>query len=227
MLTLRSPGLPRLLTKAYAAFADLVISGAGPFGAAETPVGSKIQDRKRYLEFDASNQDGVPQALRTLRDVLCEAIAINAAELDRSLLPPGRPHIQELLDRQCGPLLRLSLYPAGALGEVNQPHTDIDLFTLLPAATQPGLELMYDGKWLPAIPEQSHILVLPGELLQPFGGPPATLHRVVTGGVKRISASLFANANPTLNLHGGRRVGDALAERLRQVRRSDEDESVG
>ncbi len=225
MLTISGSHVPELLSAGYAAFKEMLSSDSGRFGAAETPLGSIDRDRKRYLEFDAVDQDHVPPALRMLRDALCEVVEVNAALLEEALLPSGSPPLRGLMDRRRGPLLRLSAYPAGEMGEVNQPHTDIDLFTLLPAATQPGLELRRGDEWLTVAIEPSDILVIPGDLLRPFGGPAATEHRVVTGGIERISASMFVNADPSLDVGGGLKVRDVLADRLREVRRPEGDAS--
>jgi isopenicillin N synthase-like dioxygenase len=61
-------------------------------------------------------------------------------------------------------------------------HEDINLLTLLPEATEPGLELLQrDGTWLPIMPVRGQLIADSGDMLQRLtnGLFPATTHRVV------------------------------------------------
>lgn len=78
--------------------------------------------------------------------------------------------------------------PEGALRAA--PHEDINLITLLPAATDSGLELKLKGefwgggdRWLPVSAEPGEIIVNVGDMLQNItnGLLPSTTHRVVNG----------------------------------------------
>ena len=60
-------------------------------------------------------------------------------------------------------------------------HEDINLITLLPEATEPGLELLQrDGSWLPIHPVPGQLIADTGDMLQRMtnGRFPATTHRV-------------------------------------------------
>jgi hypothetical protein len=213
----------RIVGDAYSSFAAMLSSETKATGAPETPIGSAAPDRKRYLEFDATSQRDVPRELGALRDALCGLIEAEAETLQRALLPVGGRRLADLLDHERGPLLRLTEYPAGERGEVNQAHTDIDLFTLLPVATTAGLEVLFDDGWRRVTPDPCEVLVLRGDILARFGGIAGETHRVVSDGDVRMSASLFANADPELLAGTGERVGDVVEERLRQVRRAGAD----
>lgn len=85
-------------------------------------------------------------------------------------------------------ILRLIRYPAP--GEVEVPegavwaaaHEDINLITLLPEATDPGLQLLRrDGTWLDIAPVKGQLIADSGDMLQRLtnGRIPSTTHRVL------------------------------------------------
>jgi len=85
-------------------------------------------------------------------------------------------------------ILRLIRYPAP--GEVEVPegavwaaaHEDINLITLLPEATDPGLQLLRrDGTWLDIQPVKGQLIADSGDMMQRLtnGLIPATTHRVL------------------------------------------------
>lgn len=104
-------------------------------------------------------------------------------------------------------LLRIAFYPkfigdeqAGALRA--QAHPDINLLTLLPAASAAGLEIqLRDGSWLPVRPVPGEIIVNSGLMLERVtnGAISATWHRVVNPNGKdvpnedRISTPFFGH----------------------------------
>ncbi len=105
-------------------------------------------------------------------------------------------------------ILRLIRYPAS--GEVEIPegavwaaaHEDINLITLLPEATDPGLELLTrDGKWLPINPVPGQLIADSGDMLQRLtnGLIPSTTHRVMAPRVARnprYSIPFFVHPHP-------------------------------
>jgi len=105
-------------------------------------------------------------------------------------------------------------------------HEDINLITLLWAATKPGLEVMTRaGEWLAVAPPKDAIIVDTGDMMQLLTGGrlPAVTHRVVNpegadGG--RMSIPMFVHPRPEVVLveHGpdGAPIlaGDYLTERL-------------
>lgn len=105
-------------------------------------------------------------------------------------------------------------------------HEDVNLLTVLPAASRPGLELMNrDGAWLPVAPPPGAMVCDTGDMfaLLTGGRMPATTHRVVNppqadGG--RMSTPFFLHPHPDAMLAplDGRgppvRAHDYLMERL-------------
>jgi isopenicillin N synthase-like dioxygenase len=107
-------------------------------------------------------------------------------------------------------VLRLIKYPIvdenpdGALWAAE--HEDINLITLLVAATDPGLELRTrDGQWLPIHPVPGQLIVDTGDMMQRLtnGLLPATTHRVRaprTVKTPRYSIPFFVHPHPDVSL---------------------------
>lgn len=85
-------------------------------------------------------------------------------------------------------------------------HEDINFITLLPAATDTGLELMdRNGTWSAVDSEDGEIVVDSGDMLSRYlnGRIPATTHRVVNpgdGGRERYSMPFFCQPRPDVLL---------------------------
>jgi hypothetical protein len=226
VLVLSCAGLPQVLEAGYAAFKELLQGSTAAFGEPETAIGADRSDCKRYLEFGSEERADIPKVLRELRQMLCRIVDERSDELEVSLLREAGSPLAKLLDRRRGPVLRLSWYPGGPIGPVNHPHTDIDLFTILPASTRPGLEFRSRNRWEGVGIGPSEVLVLPGELLQYFGGLSPVEHRVMGDGSERVSASLFVNADPSLDVEGHGRVAGLFEARLAAVRRTSNNEGA-
>jgi isopenicillin N synthase-like dioxygenase len=87
-------------------------------------------------------------------------------------------------------LLRLAYYPAPQLSDDVEAvwaaeHTDVNLLTLLPPATMPGLELLTkEGNWESVVVPEGYLIVNVGEQLEKKTGGriKATPHRVLNPG---------------------------------------------
>jgi isopenicillin N synthase-like dioxygenase len=85
-------------------------------------------------------------------------------------------------------------------------HEDINLITLLPAATESGLELLdRDGSWHPVDGLEGEIVVDAGDMLSRHVNNviPSTTHRVVnpdTDDVARYSMPFFCHPRPEVLL---------------------------
>ena len=129
-------------------------------------------------------------------------------------------------------LLRVLHYPP--LNSVQQPgsiraaaHTDINLLTILPAATEPGLQVMgTDGIWIDAPSDFGLLIVNIGDMLEEASGKyyPSTMHRVlnpVGEGAKksRVSLPLFLHPRREIKLSDRYTVGSYFEERMQELRR--------
>lgn len=118
--------------------------------------------------------------------------------------------------------------PPGALRAA--AHGDINLLTLLPAATEPGLQVLgRDGRWLDlpcanAADADPLVIVNTGDMLQEATGGwlPSTVHRVTNpvGAAAqraRIALPLFLHPRPDVRLSARHSAASHLAERLREL----------
>jgi 2OG-Fe(II) oxygenase superfamily len=218
MLRVSSPGLTPILAAAYGEFRKIVERGEA-IGIPETPLGASLPDSKLYRDFRFAAEE-TPLAIRKLHEMLSQLPDRFAVNLTSAFGLNNFPPLSTLMNKRDGPVLRMTWYPVCAAGEINQAHTDIDLFTILPAATSVGLQVFSDGQWVPLEVGNDEVAVIPGEILEQLGATQAAKHRVFASqGRERISASLFVNASPALIIRGDVRASDLMKERLDCIRR--------
>jgi len=103
------------------------------------------------------------------------------------------------------------------------PHEDINLITLLPAATDAGLELLQkNGEWLPIHSVEGQIIVDAGDMLQELtnGHFKSTTHRVVNPNnsrSRRFSMPYFVHPRSEIRLSNRYLAGEFLTQRLREL----------
>lgn len=101
-------------------------------------------------------------------------------------------------------------------------HEDINLITLLPAATEMGLEVQKtDGTWMPVEADPNSIVVNVGDMLQEAtkGYLKSTSHRVMNVKMinSRFSAPLFLHPRPEVVLSDKYTADSYLQERLKEL----------
>lgn len=104
-------------------------------------------------------------------------------------------------------------------------HEDINFITLLPAATQSGLQVKdRDGNWHSVSTDTDCIVVNIGDMLQLLtnGFYPSTTHRVVNPqshneNVSRYSMPLFLHPHPETQLSPDKTAKQYLEERLKEI----------
>jgi isopenicillin N synthase-like dioxygenase len=139
--------------------------------------------------------------------------------------------LPQMIERSDQTLLRVLHYPpltgnepAGSVRAA--AHEDINLLTLLPAATEPGLQVLgKGGAWLDVPCDFGLLIVNIGDMLQEAsaGYYPSTSHRVLnpTGEAafkSRVSLPLFLHPRPDVVLSERHTAGSYLTERLRELR---------
>ena len=134
----------------------------------------------------------------------------------------------------CGQtLLRVLHYPplrgdeeAGAVRAA--PHGDINLLTILPAATEPGLQVLgQDQRWYDVPCDFGLLIVNVGDMLQEASGQhyPSTMHRVLnpTGAARfksRISMPLFLHPRREVVLSHRYTADSYFNERMAELSRN-------
>ncbi|MGR5178169.1 isopenicillin N synthase family dioxygenase [Vibrio parahaemolyticus] len=138
--------------------------------------------------------------------------------------------LSEMINGSEKTLLRVLHYPPmtgeeepGAIRAA--AHEDINLLTVLPAANEPGLQVLSkEGDWLDVPCDFGNLIINIGDMLQEASGGyfPSTTHRVInpTGEKQeksRISLPLFLHPNPEVVLSDRYTADSYLMERLREL----------
>jgi hypothetical protein len=186
--------------------------------ATERHLGATAVDRKSFFDFVPAGNlpPEIYNPTRWLFDHLVDLVQLQPQTIETALsMAPGE--IGRLGGGRENAVLRVSRYEAPRGEIVGSPHKDMDLLTLLPWPTAPGLEVFSPEGWAPADISHGSVLILRGEMLEAIDGAAATVHRVVSSGGERMSVSLFLNAKPDLRLRTGQRAGDALKQRINDI----------
>lgn len=138
--------------------------------------------------------------------------------------------LSEMIEGSNKTLLRVLHYPPMTgdeeLGAIRAAaHEDINLLTVLPAANEPGLQVLgKDGDWLDVPCDFGNLIINIGDMLQEASGGyfPSTTHRVInpTGEKQessRISLPLFLHPKPEVVLSERYTADSYLMERLREL----------
>ncbi len=174
--------------------------------------------------------DGIAEVMKKLYEEM-DALAFYVVGLIADYLGLDR-HIFDSMVKDGNSILRVIHYPDienAPEGSVRSAaHEDINLLTLLPAATKPGLEILTkDGQWVDVAPPVGAIVCDTGDMMSLLtnGKLPATTHRVINpksgrdGG--RYSMPFFMHPHPYAMLKPFFGTGqefsahDFLNERLR------------
>jgi isopenicillin N synthase-like dioxygenase len=107
----------------------------------------------------------------------------------------------------------------------SREHRDASLLTLLPAATDPGLQILTNERWVDVGGEPDELIVNAGDALTLVARAhgqqlPSTVHRVVNGsGARRISAPFFGHVlrSFVLDPSTGITEGEFLDQRLKEI----------
>ena len=202
----------------------------------ETAKGSTQKDIKEYFHIYPWGR--IPESLK--EDALTyyrEANALAAELLGwvERFTPPEiaakyREPLSNMIQGSQQTLLRVLRYPpltgtepAGSLRAA--AHGDINLLTILPAANEPGLQVLgKDGAWHDVPCDFGTLTINIGDMLQEAsaGYYPSTQHRVVNptgeGATKsRVSLPLFLHPRDKVVLSDRYTAGTYLDERLREL----------
>lgn len=202
----------------------------------ELAKGQEHRDIKEYFHYYPWGR--CPEALRTDIERYHAGACALAAELlswvERHSPPEVATGYREPLSRMIEgsrkTLLRILHYPPLTGEEAPAAlraaaHEDINLLTILPAASRPGLQILdREGRWLDVPCDPASLVVNTGDMLQEAsaGWFPSTTHRVVNPAGRdrnagRLSLPLFLHPRPEVVLSDRYTAGSYLAERLRQL----------
>jgi isopenicillin N synthase-like dioxygenase len=213
-------------------------SQAGYFSPnlAETAKGHEAQDLKEYFHYWPGGV--LPESVEKLtlhyydaifdlgKDVMAWLQANSSTTLWKSIDKP----FEEYLSRN-QTLLRILRYPPLTGNEPPDAiragaHEDINLITMLPAASESGLQIKPKGigDWIPVEAPAGSIVINIGDMLQELTGGtmPSTTHQVVnpTGEAARkarLTAPVFCHPYPEMVLSDRYTAKSYLHERLSEI----------
>ena len=209
--------------------------GYFPFRS-ENAKGYKISDLKEFYHVYPWGR--IPERVRDSTLKLYVALQQLAAELlqwienylpDEILQRLSVP-LKSMIENSPQTLLRVLHYPP--LHDHHEkeavraaPHEDINLITLLPAATAPGLEVQdVHGNWHKVTCDPGNIVVNVGDMLERCTENylKSTTHRVINPQTEnencsRFSMPLFLHARPEVLISKNLTAREYLHERLREI----------
>lgn len=212
-------------------------SQAGYFSPeqAETAIGSPDRDLKEYFQYWPDT--ALPPETRKLTIRIFDQMFSLAGDILSSLERQTSASLWQRLPTPLGhclsrsdTMLRILRYPPLRGDEPRNAirasaHEDINFITLLPAASEAGLEIRPRGQdWQPVEAPEGAIIINIGDMLQELtdGVLPSTTHRVVnprpgTAHRARLTAPLFCHPEPDLVLSDRYTAGEYLTERLNEI----------
>ncbi len=222
-------------------FDQVKFDGFFPVSMAEAAKGHSTRDLKEYYHFYPWGR--CPDVLRESIQGYYDKTVNLATELlgwvqqnspDNVAAKFSEP-LSSMVEGCSKSLLRILHYPPIKQKEDSQAlraqaHEDINLLTILPAANEPGLQVLTRAnQWLDVPCEFGNLIINTGDMLQEASGGyfPSTTHRVVNpeGNERqrsRISLPLFLHPRPEVVLSQRYTADEYLAERLSELQQIDD-----
>ena len=213
-------------------------TGWFPPDTAETAKGSSVKDLKEFFHvydwsiYPVEVSDAALRYKAIATEIATTLLGWVEANTPTEVAERFSRPLSSMLEGSTRILLRVLRYPPLAGDEPEPairaaPHEDINLLTVLPAADEPGLELLgTDGEWFSVPCDPGSIAVNAGEMLQLASGGhyPATTHRVVNppadANRPRMALPLFLQPADDVVLAEGRTASSFLEQRIRELRGS-------
>ena len=210
--------------------------GFFPASISETAKGHSVKDIKEYYHVYPWGR--IPEHLKeNILKYYQEANALAAELLDwveqhtpADVAVNYSIALPKMIENSHKTLLRILHYPPMSgneeIGAIRAAaHEDINLLTVLPAASEPGLQVKTQtGEWLDVPSDFGNIIINIGDMLQEAsnGYFPSTTHRVINPegmdrSRSRISLPLFLHPKPEVVLSERYTADSYLMERLREL----------
>jgi isopenicillin N synthase-like dioxygenase len=211
-------------------------AGYFPFRS-ENAKDSKVKDLKEFFHYYPSRttlplnaQKFTPEYYKKTTDLGSELLTWIEKETPENVRSRFPTPLSQMIEQSEETLLRILHYPPLTGGEESgairaAAHEDINLITLLSAATAPGLEVKdTSGNWHKVSCDPGMIVINSGDMLRQTsrGFYPSTTHRVVNpdgpaAREPRYSMPLFLHPRRNAHLTETVTAGNYLEERLREI----------
>ncbi|SFD18713.1 isopenicillin N synthase family dioxygenase [Pseudoalteromonas denitrificans] len=210
----------------------------GYFGpeTSEIAKGHKVKDIKEYYHVypkgrvPAQLEAQIREYYRLANELASELLTWVQEYAPKNISDKFSIDLKDMIAKSEQTLLRILHYPPmtgdeepGAIRAA--AHGDINLLTILPAANEPGLQVLNkDDSWLDVPCDFGNLIINIGDMLQEAssGYFPSTIHRVInpTGKASsksRISLPLFLHPHPDVILSERYTADSYLNERLKEL----------
>ncbi|KJF91514.1 isopenicillin N synthase family oxygenase [Photobacterium leiognathi] len=210
--------------------------GLFPTEVSETAKGHTKKDIKEYFHYypwgqcPSALKQEVQQYYQEANELATELLSWVEEYSPNDISDKYSQPLSSMIDGSEKTLLRVLHYPPlkgdEELGAIRAgAHEDINLLTILPAANEPGLQVLAkDGSWIDVPCDFGNLIINIGDMLQEAssGYFPSTTHRVINpeGADKtksRISLPLFLHPKPEVVLSKKYTADSYLMERLREL----------
>lgn len=210
--------------------------GLFPADVSETAKGHTARDLKEYYhiypwgKIPDSLRENAMEYYRQAEAFAAELLSWVEAHSPAEVVELYREPLSNMIKDSGQTLLRVLHYPpmtgSEEPGAVRAAaHEDINLLTVLPAANEPGLQVMdVNGEWMDVPCDPGQLVINIGDMLQETSGGyfPSTTHRVInpTGegsSQSRLSLPLFLHPRPEVVLSDKHTADSYLKERLREL----------
>ncbi|PSW46230.1 2OG-Fe(II) oxygenase family protein [Photobacterium leiognathi] len=210
--------------------------GLFPTEVSETAKGHTKKDIKEYFHYypwgqcPSALKQEIQQYYQEANELATELLSWVEEYSPNDISDKYSQPLSSMIDGSQKTLLRVLHYPPlkgdEELGAIRAgAHEDINLLTILPAANEPGLQVLAkDGSWIDVPCDFGNLIINIGDMLQEAssGYFPSTTHRVINpeGADKtksRISLPLFLHPKPEVVLSEKYTADSYLMERLREL----------
>ncbi|WP_305841806.1 2OG-Fe(II) oxygenase family protein [Photobacterium leiognathi] len=210
--------------------------GLFPTEVSETAKGHTKKDIKEYFHYypwgqcPPAQKQEIQQYYQEANELATELLSWVEEYSPNDISDKYSQPLSSMIDGSEKTLLRVLHYPPlkgdEELGAIRAgAHEDINLLTILPAANEPGLQVLAkDGSWIDVPCDFGNLIINIGDMLQEAssGYFPSTTHRVINpeGADKtksRISLPLFLHPKPEVVLSKKYTADSYLMERLREL----------
>ncbi|WP_110456152.1 isopenicillin N synthase family dioxygenase [Shewanella algidipiscicola] len=210
--------------------------GFFPASISETAKGHSVKDIKEYYHvypwgrIPDSLRDNILAYYQQANSLAAELLSWVEAHTPAEVAINYSIALPKMIEDSHKTLLRILHYPPMSgdeeMGAIRAAaHEDINLLTVLPAASEPGLQVQTKtGEWLDVPSDFGNIIINIGDMLQEASGGyfPSTTHRVINPegmdrNRSRISLPLFLHPKPEVVLSDRYTAESYLMERLREL----------
>lgn len=210
--------------------------GFFPMRVSETAVGYSVKDIKEFYhyykwgQFPSQLSDKSNQLFDKMESVAKQLLVWVEENLPDDIRNKLSEPLTSMIDGSTQNLMRILHYPPLTGNETEGAvragaHGDINLLTVLVAASQSGLQLKgTDGKWIDVPVDPGMLAINIGDMLETAtnGYYKSTLHQVInpvddSRHNSRYSIPLFLHPRPNVKLTADKTSGEFLEERLRAL----------